>query len=572
MDQSTQVPAEAEAKPSAVEGIKQRSHALRGTLTEGLADPSPVFANGDDQLIKFHGLYQGYDRDSATERKQAGLDKEYEFMARVRAPGGRMTAEQYLVLDDLATRFGHGSLRLTTRQGVQFHGLAKHDLPATLGAINHALMTTFAACGDVVRNVTTTPAPIADIVHRRLEQDATMLSTKLLPHTRAYHEIWVDGADIAAAETAQVEPLYGATYLPRKFKIGIATPEDNSIDVLTNDLGFIALFEGDRLTGYNVAVGGGLGSTHNKPSTYPRLASLVAFIEPDELLAAAEAVIGLQRDNGNRSDRKQSRLKYTIDARGLDWVKSDLSIRMGRPLADPRPMPRFQVVDHLGWHEQGDGKLYLGVPVPSGRVVDDETGDFRSAFREIVQKFKPRLIVSPQQNLLLADIDPGDRPAIETMLRARGVKLAEDLTPVDRETIACVALPSCGLALTEAERVRTPIIEQVQTALNCHGLRDERMSVRITGCPNGCARPYAGDLGIVGRKPGFYALYVGGDFEGTRLNFKLAESVPFDDLGAALEPLFGDFATSRRPGEGFGDYCYRVGPDHLLRLLPVSPD
>lgn len=571
MDQSTQVPAPTEAKPSAVEGIKQRSHALRGSLAEGLADPGPVFANGDDQLIKFHGLYQGYDRDSATERKQAGLEKEYEFMARVRAPGGRLTAEQYLVLDDLAQQFGHGSLRLTTRQGVQFHGLIKHDLPAVLGTINHALMTTFAACGDVVRNVTTTPAPISDAAHRRLEQDATMLSNKLLPHSRAYHEIWVDGADIAASQPAEAEPLYGATYLPRKFKIGIATPEDNSIDVLTNDLAFIALFEGDTLMGYNVAVGGGLGTTHNKPSTYPRLASLVAFIEADELLAAAEAVIGLQRDNGNRSDRKQSRLKYTIDARGLDWVKSDLSIRMGRPLADARPMPRFQVVDHLGWHEQGDGKLYLGVPVPSGRIVDDETGHFRSALREVIESFQPRPIVSPQQDMLLADIDAKDRPAIDTMLRKHGVKLAEDLTPVDRGTIACVALPSCGQALTEAERVRTPIVEQVLAALDQHGLKQERLSVRITGCPNGCARPYAGDLGIVGRKPGFYALYVGGDFEGTRLNFKLAESVPFDDLGTALEPLFGDFAASRQPGEGFGDYCYRVGNDHLQRLLPVSP-
>jgi sulfite reductase (ferredoxin) len=555
-----------ESKLSAVEGIKAQSRQLRGRLLEGIADPSATFFDGDEQLIKFHGLYQGYGRDSATERKQAGLDKEYEFMARVRAPGGRLSAEQYLVLDQLAETYGHGSLRLTTRQGVQFHGLAKHDLPAVLGPINHALMTTFAACGDVVRNVTSTPAPIADAVHRRLDADSKLLSEELLPRTGAYHEIWVDGVQVNAPEPVE-EPVYGPTYLPRKFKIGIATAEDNSIDVLTNDLGFVALYERGELIGYNVAVGGGFGMTHNKPTTYPRIASFVAFVGPDELLEAAKAVIALQRDNGDRGNRKHARLKYVVDELGLPWIKRDLERRMGHPLEDPRPMPRFQIVDHLGWHEQGDGNWYLGVPVPSGRIVDTDAVKYRAAFREVARQFKTRLIVTAQQDMLLADIKPADKAGIEALLRSHGLVMATDLKPVERWAIACVALPSCGLALTEAERVREPLVAQVESAMAAHGLEQERISVRITGCPNGCARPYAGDIGLVGRVPGFYAIYVGGDFEGTRLNEKLLERVAMEKIGVTLEPLFGDFAKHRTQGEGFGDYCHRVGLAHLEALI-----
>lgn len=559
----------AEPKLSAVEGIKTRSHQLRGQLMEGLADPSQTFFDGDEQLIKFHGLYQGYDRDSATERKQAGLEKEFEFMARVRAPGGRLTPEQYLVLDDLAQKYGHGSLRITTRQGIQFHGLVKHDLPAVMGAVNHALMTTFAACGDVVRNVTSTAAPIADAVHRRLDADSAMLSEKLLPKTGAYHEIWVDGVQVNAPEPVE-EPLYGPTYLPRKFKIGIATPEDNSVDVLTNDLGIMALFEGDTLIGYNVAVGGGFGMTHNKPATYPRIASFVVFVGPDELLAISEAIIALQRDNGDRGDRKHARLKYVVDAKGLPWIKQDLDRRMGRTLEDPRPMKRFEVVDHLGWHEQGDGKWFLGVPVPSGRIVDTETVRYATAFREVVSQFRVRPIATPQQDLVLADVASQDKAPIEALLREHGLVMATDLKPVERWALACVALPSCGLALTEAERVREPLVAQVESAMAAHGLENERISVRITGCPNGCARPYAGDIGLVGRVPGFYAIFVGGDFEGTRLNTKLLERVAMERIGVTMEPLFGDFAKHRHDGEGFGDYCHRVGNPHLEKLIAAA--
>jgi sulfite reductase (ferredoxin) len=362
----------AHGKLSKVEDIKAASNRLRGTIALGLTSAASGFEEADHQLLKMHGIYQGYDRDSATELKQRGEEKRTEFMARVRAPGGLMTAEQYLAIDELAQRFAGGKLRITTRQGLQFHGVAKGDLWATIHGVNAALLTTFAACGDVVRNVTATAAPIEDAVHRRLRADARMLSTALLPQTRAYHEIWVGEDNVAAPAPAEptVDPLYGPTYLPRKFKIGIATPENNDIDVLTNDLAIIALFKGDRLEGYNLAVGGGLGMTHNKPQTYPRLASLVVFIEPDALLDSVKAVIELQRDHGDRGDRKHARLKYVVDALGLEWFKTELERRLGRPLADARPMPSFRIQDHLGWHEQGDGQWFFGLPIESGRIED----------------------------------------------------------------------------------------------------------------------------------------------------------------------------------------------------------
>lgn len=565
-------------KPSAVERVKAASQGLKGTIAGQLTEPAPTFADGGEQLLKFHGIYQGYDRDTATERKQAGQDKDHEFMARVRIPGGRLTAAQWLALDDLATRYGHGSLRLTTRQAIQFHGLVKSTLKPTLRAVNEALLTTFSTCGDVVRNVTTTPAPKGDAVHQRLEADARLLSERLLPKSRGYHEIWVDGEPLwfdrdaapAVEDGAPVEPLYGRTYLPRKFKIGIATPEDNTVDVLTNDLGIIALFEDQDLVGYNIAVGGGFGMTHNKPKTYPRMASPVVFVGPDELLAAAEAVIRVQRDFGDRSDRKHARLKYLVDERGLDWFKQQLDREMGRMLEHPRPMPAFQVPDHLGWHQQADERWWLGLPVASGRVRDQDGVPIRTALRTLFERHDLTPIVTPQQDLFIADVPAASKGAVEAILKDHGVRLAEGMRPLERWALACVALPSCGLALTEAERVRDPILAQVQEALDAEGLGEERISLRITGCPNGCARPYGGDIGLVGRIPGFYALYLGGDFEGTRLNAKLIEKVPIEKLGATLQPLFGLFRAERRPGEGFGDFCHRAGADRLLATINAA--
>ena len=554
---------------SKAEAVKQQSRQLRGHLARDLSDTASPFDNEGYSLLKFHGVYQGYDRDSATERKQRGDDKLWQFMVRVRIPGGRLTADQYLALDALADRYADGSLRITTRQSIQFHGVVKAGLKSTIAEINAALLTTLAACGDVVRTVTTSPAPIRDAVHDRLEADTRRLSNHLLPRTRAYHEIWVDGATWQenGDATNAPDPLYGERYLPRKFKIGLAIPEDNTIDVLTNDLAIVALFEGDRLTGYNFLLGGGHGMTHNNPKTYPRLATPVAFIEPEDLLDAAAAVVQSHRDHGDRGNRRHARLKYVIAEQGEDWARERLSEYLGKRLEPCREMAPFAVPDHLGWHEQEDGKLYLGIPVSSGRIVDDRASRIRTALREIVALFRCDPILMPSQDIILSEIRPEDRAAIEVVLRDHGVRLAADMLPAERWALACPALPTCGLALTEAERVRDDIVTAIEIRLRRYGIEDERLSIRITGCPNGCARPYTGDIGIVGRMPGFYALFVGGDFEGTRLNAPLVDKVPLNGIAEVLDPLFALFAAARADGEGFGDFCHRLGTPALQNAL-----
>ena len=554
---------------SKAEAVKQQSRQLRGHIARDLADTAAPFDKEGYSLLKFHGVYQGYDRDSATELKQRGESKAWQFMVRVRIPGGRLDAQQYLALDALADRHANGSLRITTRQSIQFHGVVKAGLKSTIAEINAALLTTLAACGDVVRTVTTVPAPIRDPVHDRLEAETRRLSNYLLPQTRAYHEIWVDGAPWQENEVASEEPdpLYGERYLPRKFKIGLAIPEDNTIDVLTNDLAIVALFESDRLTGYNFLLGGGHGMTHNNPKTYPRLATPVAFIEPEDLLEAAAAVVRLHRDHGDRSNRRHARLKYVIAENGEDWARERLSEYLGKKLEPCRGMAPFAVPDHLGWHEQGDGKLYLGIPVSSGRIANDERSRIRTALREIVRRFHCDPILMPSQDIILSEISLEDWEEIEALLREYEVRLTADILPTERWALACPALPSCGLALTEAERVRDDIVAAVEARLRFYGLEHERLSIRITGCPNGCARPYTGDIGIVGRMPGFYSLYVGGDFEGTRLNVPLADKVPLNGIAEILDPLFAFFAAARADGEGFGDFCHRIGMPALQQAL-----
>jgi sulfite reductase (ferredoxin) len=543
------------------EAVKQQSRQLRGHIARDLADTTVPFDKEGYSLLKFHGVYQGYDRDSATELKQRGDSKHWQFMVRVRIPGGRLKADQYLALDVLADRHANGTLRITTRQSIQFHGVVKAGLRAAIAEVNAALLTTLAACGDVVRTVTTVPAPICDPVHRRLEADARGLSTHLLPRTRAYHEIWVEGAPWHEDDSVSEEPdpLYGERYLPRKFKIGLAIPEDNTIDVLTNDLAIVALFEGEHLIGYNFLLGGGHGMTHNNPKTYPRLATPVAFIEPEDLLEAAAAVVRLHRDHGDRGNRRHARLKYVIAENGEEWARERLAEYLGKGLGPCREMSAFMVPDHLGWHEQGDGRLYLGIPVSSGRVVDDGRSHIRTALREIVERFRCDPILMPSQDIILSEIRPQDRDAIEGLLREHRVPLANDITPADRWALACPGLPSCGLALTEAERVRDDIVAAVEALLRRHGLERERLSIRITGCPNGCARPYTGDIGIVGRIPGYYSLYVGGDFAGTRLNMAIADKVALGEIAEVLDPLFGLYASARLGAEGFGDFCHRIG-------------
>lgn len=565
--------AQERTKLSAVEAMKAESRGLRGSLAAELADTAAPFTEEAYQLLKFHGSYQGFDRDTATARKQQGLSKEYQLMVRAKIPGGRLTADQYLALDALADPYADGSLRITTRQGIQFHGIVKGDLKATVRGINDALLTTLGACGDVVRNVVTHPAPIADAVHRRLEADAKAVSARFGWKSRAYHEIWLDGEPLPLDQDGAEEEdaVYGRTYLPRKFKIGLATPADNSIDVLTNDLAVIALFDGDQLQGYNLALGGGLGQTHNRADTFPRLATPIAFVGPDDLIRGIEAVIAVHREHGNRTDRKRARLKYVVEDKGAAWVKAELDRFFGAPLEDARPTPAFQVPDHMGWHPQGDGRWYLGLPVSSGRIKDTETVRLRTALREVIAQFAIDPVLTPEQDILLSNIADDDRPRVEAVLRAHGVALAEDLPPLALTTLACPALPTCGLALAEAERVRDPFVAAIHGELESRGLGGERLSLRITGCPNGCARPSTAEIGLVGRTPGHYAIYVGGAVEGTRLNDKLLERVPQDAVPPTLGRLFGLWAAERQGREGFGDFAVRVGLDRLKAAAEAAP-
>ncbi|MDT7951288.1 MAG: NADPH-dependent assimilatory sulfite reductase hemoprotein subunit [Acetobacteraceae bacterium] len=538
---------------------------MRGTISAELADPTTIsVGDASHGLLKFHGTYEQYDRDTATELKQAGHDKEWQFMVRARIPAGRVTPEQYLVLDDLADRYGNGTLRITTRQTFQFHGVAKRNLRATIGEIENTLLTTMASCGDVVRNVVTTAAPIQDKVHQTLRDTANFLAWTLLPRSRAHHQIFVQGED--RGDEAEDEPLYGPTYLPRKFKIGLALPEDNTIDVLSNDLGLIAEVTGGEVTGWIACVGGGHGMTHNKPQTYPRVASALCRVDHADLLRLVEAIIKTQRDNGDRTNRKRARLKYVVDDCGLDWVKAQVEAHYGEPLEAPGPLPKLEVPEHLGWHEQGDGNWWLGLPISAGRIEDAGSSRLRTGLREAVKRFGVAPVLTPLQNILLSNVQPGQRAALETLLREHGVVFRDDLTPVARWSMACVALPTCGLALSEAERSRVPIVAGIEGLLRQHGLEQERISVRITGCPNGCARPYDGDLGIVGRAPGKYAIFVGGDFEGTRLNFLLYERIKEAEITERLAPIVAAWAEGRNPGEGFGDYCQRQGREALLAL------
>ena len=540
-----------QAKLTAAEHIKATSLGLRGPLDAEISaeETKGGLSETAYTLLKFHGTYEQFDRDSATVRKQAGQDKEWSFMVRVRAPAGRLTGAQWLALDDLAGNFADGTLRITSRQGVQFHGILRENLQASVAAINATLLTSLAACGDVVRNVITSPAPRRDGIHGRLEAEARRLSSALLPKSRAHHEIFL-GEEAAA--TPEEEPLYGPTYLPRKFKIALAHPEDNTPDVLANDLGFIM-----HPDGWIVTIGGGMGMTHNKPATFPRLADPVALIGPDEVLEVAEAVVRLSRDHGDRTDRKHARLKYVLAERGVEWARARLSEDLGRELRPAPPLPRLSMPDHLGWNPQGDGRWWLGLHIPAGRVA----GPLRAALRQVVERFGVNPIATPGQDLLLSDVAKEDRAALEAMLRAHGIPLPEAFAPIARNMMACVALPTCGQSLAEGERVRQPILAQLEYELARQGLLGERISLRLTGCPNGCARPYQGDIGVVGRAPGLYTIFAGGDFAGTRLSFPLADKVPMTEIGATLAPLLEDWARHRTPGEGFGDFCTRLGAD-----------
>jgi len=546
------------SESSPVERIKQASRFLRGTLVESLADPlTGAIREDDTALIKFHGSYQQDDRDIREERRRQKLEPAYSFMIRTRLPGGVCTPRQWLALDEIARRHANGTLRLTTRQAFQFHGVIKTELKTTLQAINATLIDTIAACGDVNRNVLASANPVESRAHPVVHEWARKLSEHFLPNTRAYHEIWLDGEKVAG--TAEVEPIYGPTYLPRKFKAAIAVPPINDVDIFANDLGFIAIVENGELQGFNLAVGGGLGTTHGDALTYPRLADVVGFLKPEQLLAVAEAVVTTQRDFGDRSSRKHARLKYTIDDRGLDWFVSEITKRQGFALEPARPFEFTTNGDRFGWMEGFDGRWHLGLRIEAGRIADNAQGQRLTGLREIAKIHRGDFRLTPNQNLTIANVDPAARTFIDALVVRYGLDRHVRATPVARDALACVALPTCALAMAEAERYLPRLTQLVDERLAANGLAGEPLSLRITGCPNGCARPYLAEIALIGKAPGRYNLYFGGDRRGQRLNALHRENVDEPTIVAALDRAFAAYAQGREAGERFGDFAWRAG-------------
>jgi sulfite reductase (ferredoxin) len=551
---------------SQAEIVKEKSGHLRGTVLEELSLPAPNFTKETVQILKFHGIYQQSDRD----RRKAGEGYEYSSMVRVGIPGGVLTPEQYLALDGIASEAGDGSLRITTRQDIQYHYVGKSDLAALIRTLNRNLLTTLAACGDVVRNVTCCPAPIRG-VRDALQAHARTIAASLKPKTRAYYEIWLDGEKAASAETAPCEePLYGASYLPRKFKIAFAPPGDNCLDIYTNDLGLVPVLSGGSITGFTLLAGGGMGMCPGVKATHARLADPICTVPPDLLQRAVEAAVTIHRDYGDRANRKLARLKYILDDWGVERFRSELESRVGTRFADPEPLHWENEHDHLGWHPEGPDTYFLGLHVPSGRIKDDPDARLRTCLREIVAEFKPGVRLTPQQNVLFSGIRERDRADIEAALRRFGIALPGGLPPVFRDSLACPALPTCGLAVTEAERALPDITGQIHASLAANGLDRESVIVRITGCPNGCARPYTAEIGIVGQSVDRYTVYLGASHIGTRLGFAFAENVRTGGIGAALLPVFEMFRRERLPGERFGDFCHRTGCEVLRGAVEVA--
>ncbi len=551
---------------SKVEQTKNDSDYLAGKIGSQLQNSNPYFEENEVQLLKFHGTYQQYNRDTATELKQKGLEKEFYFMIRTKIPAGLLTSKQYIELDDLTNKFSDPSLRITTRQTIQFHGVLKGNLKKIINTVSTILLSTYGACGDVVRNVTTIAAPINDQIHKQLRQDALKISSHFLPSSTSYGQIWINGDKYEYSDKEKKEPIYGKLYLPRKFKIGITIPGDNSVDVLTNDIAIFLIFKNNKLLGYNIAIGGGLGMTHNKPETFPYLAKPLLFCNPSDLIQVLEQIVKIQRDYGDRKNRKHARLKYLVAEEGTKWFKRLIEYKLNKNFDNPLKLNNLKVVDHLGWHEQGDGKWYTGIFISSGRIIDNKNKKIKTGLRDIIKKFNPSITLSTDQNIILGNINEKDKNIIDQLLEQYSI-VKKKISKVDRWFLACPALPTCGLALSEAERVRDEIIRKVDEILLKHNLQDEKFSIRITGCPNGCARPYAGDIGIVGRAPNLYALFSGGDFEGTRLNKKILDKVSYQDLTKAIEQILLLFKEQRKNNEMLGDFCNRIGTEAQFKKI-----
>ncbi len=542
---------------SPVETIKAESRGLRGTLVESLADAHTGGLREPDQtLLKFHGSYQQDDRDLREERAEAKLEPAHSFMIRTRTPGGVVTPTQWLAFDAIARRYGGGSLRLTTRQAIQLHGVIKRELKSTLQAINQTLIDTIAACGDVNRNVLVSANPVDSDAHRIVYADAVALSEALLPATRAYHEIWLDEQPVAG--TPEVEPLYGPTYLPRKFKTAFVLPPQNDVDIYAHDLGFVAIVVDGVVVGYNVLVGGGLGTTHGDARTYARAASVLGYVPRGQEIEVAKAVLTTQRDHGNRADRRLSRLKYTIDRLGLDWFRGEVEQRSGVRFA-PEKLVRFTSRgDRFGWTRGVDGNWHLTLRLVAGRIADRADGSLLSALRQLAEVHQGDFRITANQNLVVAGISPDARPEIERIFIETGLAALLERSPVELNALACVALPTCPLAMAEAERYLPRFSAQVQSLLARHGVPEEVLSLRISGCPNGCSRPFLAEVALVGKAPGRYNLHLGGDAFGVRLNRLYRENIDEAEILAVLDRSFGRWRLERGSAEAFGDYADRV--------------
>lgn len=546
-----------------VERIKANSRYLRGTIAESLADPlTGALAEEDTQLSKFHGFYQQDDRDARSERKRQRLEPAYSFMIRARIPAGVCTPAQWLNLDRLARQHANGTIRLTTRQAIQLHGVIKRDLKTTIAGINTSMLDTLAACGDVNRNVMAPPLPSLSAVHRRVRDDAERLSAHLTPATRAYHELWLDGERLTGKDA---EPIYGASYLPRKFKTAFAIPPQNDVDVFAQDLGFIAVMEGGKLCGYNVTVGGGMGMSHGEPATYPRLGDVLGFCEREHLLAVAEAIVTTQRDFGDRTNRKHARLKYTIEDRGLDWLRREVATRSGTRLQQARPFAFAGNGDVYGWQKSDDGHWHHTLFVQNGRVLDAGPRRLLSGLRAIAEAHDVEFRLTPNQNLIISAVAAADKVRIDEMLQEFGIANDNQATPLRLHSLACVALPTCALAMAESERYLPSLVDRLDEVLAAAGLADEAITIRMTGCPNGCARPYVAEIGLVGKGPGTYNLYLGASFAGDRLNSLYLENADEGAIVAALSELFTRFAAERLAGERFGDFVVRSGVVREIR-------
>lgn len=554
-----QMSEELDKKLDALEYLKDESNYLRGTIEQGLADPlTGAISDDDTKLLKFHGSYQQDDRDLRDERRKQKLEPAYSFMIRVRLPGGTATPEQWIAMDDISNNYANQTLKLTTRQTFQFHGILKRNLKTSMKKINESVLDTIAACGDVNRNTMCNPNPYQSHIHKEINDYATKISDHLLPKTNAYHEIWLDGEKVLDS-SEEIEPMYGKKYLPRKFKIGIALPPSNDIDVYSQDIGLIGIVEDETLVGFNVTVGGGMGMTHGNTDTYPQVGRLAGFVPKEQVVDVCEKILTIQRDYGNRENRKNARFKYTVDRLGVDKVVEELNTRLGWEIEEPRDFEFEHNGDRLGWIEGDEGVWNYTLFIQNGRVKDTEDYQLKTALRKIAETHTGDFRLSPNQNLIIANVTSEKKEEIQNLIDQYGLTDGKNYTGLRRNSMACVAFPTCGLAMAESERYLPSLISKIEDLLDEAGVNDEEITIRMTGCPNGCARPALAEIAFIGKAPGKYNMYLGGGFKGERLNKLYKENIGEQEILESLRPILMDYGKERLEGEHFGDFVIRSG-------------